>query len=448
MRHAIALGLGLALVGRPAAANGRFPRAQQVIEDASDPSRLILRSTYGVLTSADAGQSWYWICEQAIGYGGTEDPALGLTENGTVLAGVFHGLSLSTDGGCGWTFAGGPLTERYVVDLTVERADPSRALALVSMGQSGGTFLNQLFRSTDDGATWVQLGGDLPVDLLGLTLDPAPSDPTRIYLSALEFGADGGSSQGQLLSSTDDGASFQRIDIPGTSLQDAPFIAAVDPDDPLRLYVRVAGGDEDYLVVSKDGGTSFEEVIRGRAELYGFALSPDGSTVLAGFGDPRDGTDVDQSMLGIWRASAADLQFSRIYAKPVACLTWTPHRLYACTGQFDAGFELGASSDGGQTFEALMKLADLQGPLECSAGTATGDACPAEWQATCETIGKCTAGTGGTSGGAGAAGSSGSAAGDGGDDGCGCRVPGGGGARALGAIVASLFLLLRRRRLR
>jgi hypothetical protein len=205
--------------------------------------------------------------------------------------------------------------------------------------------------------------------------------------------------------------------------------------------VRVAGAVEDYLLVSDDAGTSFEEVLRGGsgAELYGFALSPDGGTVLAGFGDPRDGTDVNDADLGIWSASTSDFVFTRIYTEPVACLTWTTSKLYACTGQFDAGFELGASTDEGKTFQPLMTLAGLAGPLECAAGTTVADVCDAEWQSTCELIGKCPAGTGGTAGAAGAAGAGGGAAEEPEDDGCGCRAPG---SEKRGAGVAAVIAAL------
>ncbi len=442
------LALALGLVASPVLANGRFPRAQQLIEDPNDPNHLILRSTYGVLVTKNGGESWHWICERAVGYGGVEDPSLGLTATGRILAGVFDGLSSSPDQGCSWSFVPGPMEGRYVVDLSVERGDGMRAVAMVSMGQTADgstTFLNQLHRTTDGGETWSPLGPALSGDLLLRTLDPAPSDPTRIYVSGIEFASDGQGGPGVLLRSDDDAQSFTKTTIPGTSLEYAPFIATVDPNDPDRLYVRAAGADQDFLLVSHDGGQSFQELIRGEAELYGFALSPDGATVLAGFGDPRDGTAIDETKLGIWSASTSDFVFEKIYDKPVACLTWTTNALYACTGQFDAGFELGKSNDGGKTFSSLMALADLQGPLECPAGTGVGDLCPTDWPSTCESIGKCTTGTdGGAGSDAGASGGSGGGDPDppADDGGCGCRAPSSGGemsavlALALAALVA------------
>ena len=80
-------------------ANGRYPSAQQLIEDPRSPEHLIVRATYGLLVTRDAGKRWSLICEQAVGYGGNEDPALGLLGDGTLLAGLFGGLALGSAGG-------------------------------------------------------------------------------------------------------------------------------------------------------------------------------------------------------------------------------------------------------------------------------------------------------------------------------------------------------------
>ena len=45
----------------------------------------------------------------------------------------------------------------------------------------------------------------------------------------------------------------------------------------------------DALLYSGDGGATWTEVFRSRAKLFGFALSPDGSEVLIGYGDPQPG---------------------------------------------------------------------------------------------------------------------------------------------------------------
>ncbi len=95
------------LAGLPALANGRFPAAGLVATDPSDPAHLIVRTTYGLTITHDNGAHWGWVCEAAIGYGGTEDPMVAITKDGSIIAGIFEGLSASHDQGCQWDFAQG-----------------------------------------------------------------------------------------------------------------------------------------------------------------------------------------------------------------------------------------------------------------------------------------------------------------------------------------------------
>ena len=59
--------LVLVLASGYANANGRFPRAQRLLEDPRDPGRLVLGATYGLLVTADRGASWRYVCEAAYG---------------------------------------------------------------------------------------------------------------------------------------------------------------------------------------------------------------------------------------------------------------------------------------------------------------------------------------------------------------------------------------------
>ena len=57
------LALSCALLAGSAAANGRFPRAQRLLEVHDDPNVLVLSATYGVLITADRGATWRHLCE-------------------------------------------------------------------------------------------------------------------------------------------------------------------------------------------------------------------------------------------------------------------------------------------------------------------------------------------------------------------------------------------------
>src|SRR5579871_3234201 len=87
------------LAPRAALANGRYPLSQQLLVDPSDTARLFMRSTYGVLTSADTGSTWSWLCESGIGYDPGEDPMMAVAGDGSVLAGASEGLFTTHDHG-------------------------------------------------------------------------------------------------------------------------------------------------------------------------------------------------------------------------------------------------------------------------------------------------------------------------------------------------------------
>lgn len=423
-----ALGLALALLGgsAPAFGNGRFPAAGQLVVDPSSPEHLVLRATYGILSSQDAGQRWDWICEEAVGYGGIEDPSMGILSNGTLLAGIFAGLALSSDAGCGWSFAGGGLEGRFVVDVSVEKVDPSRAIFLLSNGLSATTFSTQVFETLDGAKTFQQAGVDLPTSIVGVTLDAAPSDPTRLYVTGRR---DAPSYVGVLARSSDRGATWDIVDIPGADALASPFLAAVDPTDPQRIYVRLDGKDQDTLLASDDGGDTWTTVFTTPGRLLGFALSPDGQSLR--FGSPED---------GIYAADRAALAPMKLGSFGPLCLAWTADGLYACADQFKDDFVVGVSQDGGASFSPLLTLDGLCGPLPCPDGTATADLCTLTWGPTRATIGSKDC-DGPEPPDAGATASSGSGGGH--DDG-GCQASAAGAGSGTAALLVALGALAAR----
>jgi hypothetical protein len=429
------------LAGLPAVANGRFPAAGQVVVDPSNPTHLLVRTTYGLTVSSDGGARWSWICEPAIGYGGTEDPMMAITADGSIIAGIFEGLSASHDQGCQWDFAQGGLKDRYVIDLSTERANPKNAVLLISNSVGGSMFLTQLWETKDNAATWTVAGVDMPADFLGLTLDAAPSDPSRVYVSG-RYGKPG--YDGAIERTNDRGKTWQKLLIPGSNDLALPYIGGIDPQNPDVVYVRLDANKTDQLVVTKDGGTTWKNIFTSTGNLLGFAISPDGSTIAVG-GD----TD------GLWTAPSSTLEFTQVSKISTRCLTWTTAGLYACADQFVDGFAVGVSANQGKTFTPVMHLQRLCGPLAFGAATTNGMMCPDLWGATQLSIGgvPCegstgagvTAGTGAT---ATSSSSTGSSSSGGSDSGCAVSAP----ARTAGAVIPALALagaaLARRRRSR
>ncbi len=403
-----------------ARANGVFPTAAQLVVDPDDAAHLVVVATYGILSTRDGGAAWDWTCEEAAGYSTGYHPPIAITAGGAILAGAV-GLRIARGEACDWASAP-EIGDGFVVDVSAEKADPSRAVALVSRGAGVG---NEVWQTVDAAQSFAQAGVALPSNLLGATIDVAPSEPQRIYVSGLVGSP--GSLKGTLARSDDGGQSWSLHPVPGADASQSPYIAAIDPASPDRVYVRLTGAPG-RLLVTEDGGGSFAEVFTGAGFLRAFALSPDGATVIVG-GD----TD------GLWSAPAATLAFTPLSAVGARCLAWTTAALYACSTETKDGFVVGVSTDGGATFAPLLHQACIRGPLGCAAGTAVGDACPAAGPTGAAQIGATGCGGGGGAGGEGggaASSSSGaSAAGGGGaaapaspsgeeEQGCGCRVVG------------------------
>lgn len=368
-----------AFLQTPAAlANGRFPNANQLIVDPSDPQRIVLRATFGAVQSTDGGASWRWICERAIGYSGFFDPAIAVTGNGTVLAGLPVSTSRSTDRGCTWPVATASSVSAYwIIDLAVDRASPSRAIALIAPTSSARGFQATLAESRDHGQTW-GAASRLTEDFSPTTVEIAPSKPTRIY-------AVGKGPQvrfGEVARSDDGGATWATIatfDLgEGTLGEPAlmPFLSTIDPLNPDGIYVRVSDPKGDRLEYSADGGGSWVTLFTGTGELLGFALSADGKKIAVG--GPKDGIHI--------ATNGATSSFAKVSTAGARCLTYAGDVLWVCGNEAVDGYTVGSSTDDGTTINGVFHLADLQ-PLACPSGTVTGMVCPGEWPALATAIG-------------------------------------------------------------
>jgi hypothetical protein len=424
LRASLAAASFALLLPTTALANGRFPAAGQVVVDPSDPTRIVLRATYGLLQSTDSGQSWQWVCEQALGYNGVEDPAVGVMQNGTIIAGIFEGLTQSPDRGCSWSFAPGALAGQYVVDTAVDPSNPSRAVAVTSTTVGGGINV-VIAETTDDGATWNATGPALDPQFRALTIEVAPSNPNRLYVSGVQ-----GASGGMLMRSDDRGKTWTALPF-ALAGATGEYVSAVDPANADRLWVRVDGIDQDVLEVSTDAGTTFTPVATVQGEMLGFALSPDAKSVA--IGGPS---------AGLSTASTNDHKFTQVSSVGVRCLKWHATGIYACGDEGTDHFTLARSTDQGASFTPLYHIADTK-LLSCPASTPSGNLCPAAWPSVANQIGADpTISKGGSgSGGGGAGGSTPKE-----DSGCATSSTGvSSGLDALVVVVVGVIALGRRR---
>jgi hypothetical protein len=452
----------LALSASPAAANGRFPASNQLLFAPGNPGLVVLRTTFGIALSRDGGATWQWLCETALGLPPTssDDPSLGITASGALLAGIYKGLEVSSDTGCNWAFAGGALAKQLVTDLAVRPNDAHSAVALASTygataGPDGGPgYATQVYETTDDGATWSPLGARIDPTVVTTTIDVAASDPQRVYVAGFRLPTAANAPNAPVLFvSTDRGAHWTDRELPALENETAAYIAAVDPGDADVVYLRTEGlpamppnSTQSRLFVTRDAGQTVQAALTLHSPMLGFALSPDGAKVYAG--SAADGLFVAPS------ASVTTPGTFRL-ASPlhVLCLAARGADLWACSDEASqpVGFIAGVSHDDGATFTPVLHLNGLAAPIACGADAAAAQ-CSAQFSSLCDNLGGCTALDAGAEGGGGDGGpaqADAGATGPAAKSGCGCTMVGAD-ARAggLAALVGLLAIRLRKARRR
>src|ERR687888_242328 len=69
-------------------ANGRLPALVNVRFQPNSSDTIIVAATFGLLISRDGGQSFRWVCEMAVGYGGINgsnfDPDYAVNSEGDI----------------------------------------------------------------------------------------------------------------------------------------------------------------------------------------------------------------------------------------------------------------------------------------------------------------------------------------------------------------------------
>ncbi|HEX8794327.1 MAG TPA: hypothetical protein VF765_25460 [Polyangiaceae bacterium] len=385
MRHAFlaaAVAAGLLAAAPTARANGRFPQSNQILFSPTQSSWIVVRNSFGITISKDGGNSWYWLCEDTLGLPSTsnEDPFLGVTSNDSIVAGLSLGLQVSTDVGCNWTVEGGPLQGQSIKDLVVHKENAHIVDTIANsysamLNDGGGGYGHQLFETTDDGANWTAFGTQIDPIADVTTIEVAPSDPNRIYVSAFRGQASGRTAS--LFVSKDHGATWTEHQTPlDPAHETAVYIGGVDPMNADLVYLRTEGLSR--LIVTKDGGQTFQSSKQLTGQMLGFALSPDGSKIYIG--------SIED---GLFVGDRATLTF--VNTNPqihVQCLATQGNDVWACSDE-PSCFVAGVSHDDGKTFTAKMHLLSIQGPIQCAAGAQANMCAGMPFAGLCSNVGAC-----------------------------------------------------------
>ncbi len=306
---------------------------------------LWMRTTFGILVSKDGGRSFRWICEKALGVTGQFDPPLTVLADGRLIVGVDGGILSSIDG-CSFAMEPG-LEGESVRDLTTDGAGTTAYAITGARGKPGRVWRR-------DRGTWTKLGKDYD-DINFLTIDVAPSNPKRIYLT----GEPWSTVRGEVWISSDGGATFteQKNEL---EARGPFFLSYVDPKNQDRILLRhlhFAGSD---LIASTDGGKTLRLALHWTTSMLGFAKSDDGQVVWLGSASPAD---------GIWRSRDRGEHFEKVNGEGVYCLYALGKTLYACANPNAlGGYALGISQDEGVTLDKVSGFADVEGAMLCDAG--------------------------------------------------------------------------------
>ncbi len=406
-------------------ANGRFPRAQTVLESGDT---LVLRATFGLMVSRDRGKNWDWVCEQAMGFTGAWDPPLALASDGTLFIGLEKGLRTTKDG-CVFEDHH-ELDGQLVSDLTEFHGETWASTS--TPGQSALVWRTQMGKFV----RWSKPLPGLYIDTLDVYRGKIGSSPGRVYLTGIETGKP---IAPHFYRSDDDGVTFTELKPAWPHPSARLFIAAIDPIHPERVLVRSLGVEGSDLLLTEDSGKTFRVVLHFDGAMFGFAMEND--YVWAGSGTPSE---------GLWRSIDRGRTFTKVRDQLVYCLR-ASSALYACSEPYvPNGYALAGSRDEGITWATMASFTNVRGPVACPAGD--GTKCVEPWAQT-----KLMLST--NVGGAVDAGAEGDAAPDAsapdagppaqsGSSRCGCSFAGerasGGAGVVLGGLV--LLLVLRRRR--
>ncbi len=360
---ALLVGAGVVLAGERAHANGRPLRTVSVHIRPDHPNDILIAATIGMVISHDGGASWRWMCEQAIGYGGTWDPDYLYTPSGRIFATTFDSLQILTDDECG--FAPGNT-------VGIQFSQVAQASTGLILGSAVEPSDSRLYRSIDNGDTFTPYLDPAPGAWWN-SLEFAPSDASRVYLSGYVFDK-GGNKALLLFRSVDGGDSFQPLSVAGFASDEASAfeIAAISPTNPDVMLIRVTlfnGTIGDAVYLTTDGGDTFTKKLELDDETPGILIRPDGTMYV---------TQRTRELPSYVSTDGGDTFQVITVDAPTAvhCLQNAPDGgMYVCANYATPDFmALGHGTTYG-TWTPAFAFEQMAGPVACAEGTTQHDVC-------------------------------------------------------------------------
>lgn len=354
----IAAMLGAAVGAAPAHANGRLPSIVSIHQRPGSED-LALWSTWGLLV-ARGERRFRWMCENALKVGGAFDPDIVFRADGSMVIATFEGVLINKDG-C--TFEPTGLGAKFISRIA---EGPDGALYAAAVEATDGA----IYKSTDGGATFPSKSSPgMPNDWWE-SLEVAPSNAQRLYLSGFRFAA--GSKTPLVFRSDNGGMTWaDGVTVPqaGTGTVSDTSIVGIGRQNPDLVFAKVtyALGDStptDRIYRSTDAGATWTPVLTAPAALTAFEIR-------------RDGTVLAATVSAAWSSSDNGATFTEFAAGlQVSCLEELEDgTLLACGQNYEPDFMAVASSTDARSWSKVFRFSEAAGPVDCAVGTLQCDTC-------------------------------------------------------------------------
>jgi hypothetical protein len=387
----LTIGVTVALVPAVAAIvrahpGGGLPASDAVRFHPESPN-MVIATTFGLLFWDETSDRLDWVCPDAVGFSKGAEPDVEVAADGTMFVTARAGLVASRDGGCSWDPVGGALQGLFTEDVEVD------ASGRIWAATGSGGMSNAVFASEDGGLTFAPVTPAL-ADVLWSSVRSAPSDPDRVYATgwrpalprrcapALDtaaplHGPGAGSAPPAIcaqprrplaLRSSNGGASWEpvSIDTIDTGTSGDIRLLGVSPVDPDLVFLRADQPGESAVYRSEDGGATWSNVLSMAESVRAFVVRRDGTTAIAGtvYNGVRISTDGGIT----WDEPATQPEMACVAER-------SDGALFACGSNWDPDFFMLGRSQDAMQWEPLFRAIDIDGPLECPAGTPQHDVC-------------------------------------------------------------------------
>jgi uncharacterized protein (TIGR03382 family) len=360
---------GIAIAGLLFASNawghGPSPLGTDIYWQPGNLQEIAVGLNWGLMRSHDGGQTWDWMCEDALDTLGQFYPRYALTASNSLFETSLDGLRVFRDE-CSLR----PLT--VAVDKTDFASD-------TTLGPDGALYVASatgIHKSMDDGVTFPINTVPTAIGDWWGTIRVAPSDAQRVYITGYRINPDL-TKTFQAYKSIDGGQSWSAMSIAGmTFSKDSGLeVAGISPTDADVVYARITIENTDILgdalYRTTNGGTSWTKILAKQDSLAAFVARANGDIVA---GTPTLGAVVSHDQGDHW----IDL------AMPphLVCLEEnSAHEVWGCTYNFSVptvpmadGYALMKTTDL-STWTPVMKIQNLDAPIPCEPGTIQNDKC-------------------------------------------------------------------------